>query len=575
MRRVLLGLACLAGVAGADARTPAAPEAPRLALTLRPGLAGDGGAIGHVDVTLALDAARAAAGEPLVQLPHVIFNVETVATDVADVRARDAHGALPLAMRDSGGGDEAVRAWIPARPPEGTVTIRYRAPITGRTASRGAAPPVELRSEASAFSGAGMTFLLLPPDQEARYRLSVAWDLSGLPPGAVGVSSLGDGDVAPVAPQPSARLARGFFMAGAIGHYPERAGGGAFFSAWQGAPPFDARALMEWTARLHARYLSFFRVGEAQSYGVFLRHNPVNAGGGVGLAGSFVATFGPRTDPDDLKLTLAHEMFHTFAPSIAQPAGLESSWFGEGLAVFYQRVLPLRFGMIGVDEFLADLNYHAGRYYTNALGDAPNAEVPRRFWADTRIRTLPYDRGSLYFAVVNDSMRKASGGEKSLDDLLLAMVERERAGRRLGNADWEEVLREALGEDAVAQFRAFLAGRPPLPASDAFGPCFRRTTRPLRRYVLGFDPEVLTAPRRIVRGLIPGSAAEAAGLREGDEIVRPVPQDGIQGNQTELLRLRIRRDGREFDLSYLPRGEVVDAYQWERVPGVPASACAI
>jgi len=137
------------------------------------------------------------------------------------------------------------------------------------------------------------------------------------------------------------------------------------------------------------------------------------------------------------------------------------------------------------------------------------------------------------------------------------------------------VLRADLGEAGVAEFRAMLAGRPPLPESDAFGPCFRRTTRPLRRYVLGFEPAVLTEPRRIVRGLIPGSAAEQAGLREGDEIMRPVPQDGIQGNQTQLLRLEIRRDGRTFPLSYLPRGETVDAWQWERVESVPDSRCAI
>ncbi len=35
----------------------------------------------------------------------------------------------------------------------------------------------------------------------------------------------------------------------------------------------------------------------------------------------------------------------------------------------------------------------------------------------------------------------------------------------------------------------------------------------------------------------------------------------------------IRRDGRDFPISYLPRGETVQAWQWERVPGVPDSRC--
>ncbi|NIJ15914.1 hypothetical protein [Sphingobium vermicomposti] len=36
-----------------------------------------------------------------------------------------------------------------------------------------------------------------------------------------------------------------------------------------------------------------------------------------------------------------------------------------------------------------------------------------------------------------------------------------------------------------------------------------------------------------------------------------------------------QRDGDEFDLSYLPRDEMVDTYQWERVPEVPENRCAI
>ena len=111
-----------------------------------------------------------------------------------------------------------------------------------------------------------------------------------------------------------------------------------------------------------------------------------------------------------------------------------------------------------------------------------------------------------------------------------------------------------------------LAGQTPLPDSDAFGSCFRRTTKPMRRYELGFDPEVLTESPRIVRNLIAGSAAETAGLRNGDEILRPVPQDQLQGTQDQLLKLAIRRGESTFDLAYLPRSETVAAWQWELTP---------
>jgi hypothetical protein len=39
------------------------------------------------------------------------------------------------------------------------------------------------------------------------------------------------------------------------------------------------------------------------------------------------------------------------------------------------------------------------------------------------------------------------------------------------------------------------------------------------------------------------------------------------------LTLLVTRDGKTFPITYLPRGEAVDAYQWERIAGVPDSAC--
>jgi membrane-associated protease RseP (regulator of RpoE activity) len=140
---------------------------------------------------------------------------------------------------------------------------------------------------------------------------------------------------------------------------------------------------------------------------------------------------------------------------------------------------------------------------------------------------------------------------------------------------WISLIREAHGERAVTHFHAMMDGKPIVPASNAFGPCFERTVAPLRRYELGFDSQVLMEPSRIVRGLVPDSAAARAGLRNGDRIVKPVPQDAIQADQSAMLSLLIERNGRTFPMTYLPRGAVVPAYQWRRRPGVPDRACGL
>jgi predicted metalloprotease with PDZ domain len=541
--------------------------APVLRVTLAPVANAAQHKIDAVDVTIQIEGTPVAAGTPLLQMPIVIYNVETVAKALEDLEASDAHGALPLSVRDDPeGGDEFNRHWIANRPTEGALSVRYRAPISGRLAPLGAAPPTELRADGLSFSAGGVTFLTLPAN-ETPYRVTVHWDLSALPSGAVALSSLGGGDVTSARAITADRLGQMYFMAGQIRASPLPPPSSGYFSAWQGSPPFDARALMQWTGHLYDRYVVFFK-GDARSpYAVFLRPNPVNPGGGIGQEHSFVATFDEHTVVEDLKFTLAHEMLHTFIGGLEGDENLVESWFSEGLAVYYQRVLPVRFGQMSADEFLADLNKTAGRYYTDARADTPNSEIPEHFWSDTLIRVLPYDRGSLYFATVDDAVRKASHGKRSLDDLLLAMLQRRKEHGGLHRRDWEEILDAELGARGVDDFHAMLAGKQVLPASDAFGPCFRRTTRPLRRYVLGFDPTVMAERKRIVRGVLPGSAAAKAGLRDGDEILKPFGQDSVQEDQHQTLTLQIRRDGKDLAITYLPRGETVQAHQWERVAG--------
>jgi predicted metalloprotease with PDZ domain len=561
-KRVLMAVAFwLAAVPCARA------EAPLLSVTLAPGAADAQGDVPYVDVTIVAGGVNVIGGVPLLRLALVSSNVESAANSLQSLEARDGRGMLRLTTRDDPPGPEPLRHWVADRNVSGPLTVRYRVPITNALNPRGAAPPFELRTEEGGFSGVGSIFLVLP-ETAAPYRLALNWKL---PAGATGLSSLGPGNVSLDAPGPVSRLDQVFFMGGTIHHYPDVLPQRGFMAAWLGRPPFDAAALMQWTGALYGHYESFFRATDSPPYAVFLRRNLINAGGGVEVGRSFVGTFGDKMDLEDFKLTLAHEMVHTFVGSLDGGEELANSWFAEGIAVYYERLLPWRFGAISADAFLSDVNKTAGRYYTDLLNNTPNAEIPARFWADTRVRVLPYDRGSLYFARVDSEIRRASGGTRSLDDLILAMLARRRQGQLVDQAAWNDLVTRELGDKGRGEFQAMLAGALVLPDSDAFGACFRRTTAPLRRYELGFDTKVLIEPKRIVRGLVAGSAAERAGVRNGDEIAKPVPQDAIQADQNATLTLLIRRDGGTLPITYLPRGETVMANQWARTG---ASGCA-
>ena len=407
--------------------------------------------------------------------------------------------------------------------------------------------------------------MLMAPNVTGAYRIALKWDLSAMGPGAEAVSSYGDGDV--MLPAGGiGRLAAGLYMAGHLKREP-RTTAGAFSSVWAGEPPFDPRPAMQWTSKLHAAMSRFFKDDSEPPYRVFLRYNPMNAGGGAALNRSFIVTYGTGVTGENLKSILGHEMTHTWtANSLGQ-------WYSEGNAVFYQTLLPWRAGLMTADQYLEDLNKTASRYYTNALKETPEDQVAPRFWEDTRIRVLPYDRGAMYFAVLNGKVRKASGGKRSIDDLIQHMIDRVRRGQPVNEAVWLDLLRKEIGEQGPAIHRSMMSGGLMLPASEDFGPCFHRTIRKIRQFDLGFDNASIIPAEKIVRGLKPGSEAEKAGLREGDKITYAVALDAVQGDVTRMLNLQVTRDGKTFPLTYLPRGDAVDAYQWERVPGTPGSTC--
>lgn len=554
MRRLLAVLTLLAFSA---APAPAQADAPVLTVTIAPGSAGSSGSVGHVDMEIVFEPESAAAGDPLLVLPRIYANVDTVAETMTGFSASDADGPLPLEIRDDPDGLVAFRRWAPEREPRGEVRVRYRAPVTNALPARGAAPPYDLRTEGGGVSGSGGAFIILP-EGERDYRIALRWDLSAMDDGASAAGSFGDGD-ADLAAGPADRLMRAFFMAGPLHRHPGEDEAGRFSSAWLGEPPFDTGELMDWTARLHAWMDRYFPDAGDDAYRVFLRINPVNAGGGAAMINSFLVTFNDETEPEGLKSTLAHEMVHTWAGSLE---GENNAWFSEGIAVHHQRALPLRAGMITPEDFLDDLNRTAARYYTNALIGTPNDEIAARFWEDTRVRVLPYDRGSMYFAVLDARIRDASGGARGVDDLVFETIRARRDGRPMDKAGWVALLEAELGEDGVRVHEDMMAGEVMLPPSDAFGPCFERTTASLRRFDLGFEPASLNASPRIIEGLREDSEAYRAGLHEGDEVLIPVPQDSIQGDQEATLTLRVRRGAEEVDITFLPRGEMVQAHQW-------------
>ena len=575
--RLVAAALCGSFIVSAHAR-PAPDQVhkePTLTVTLRPDAPNAAGDIEWVDVGVDVSAVQIDAGAPLLRIPLVYASVSSVADGLDGFRVMDDAGSVQLQSRDDQPGVGAHlywRHWVASRIVSGRLVVRYRAPIRLAIPRLGGGPPFDLRSDGGGIVGAGNTFLVLP-ESEQRYRILLRWDLSRLAPGSTGASSLGDGDVTTIGTVDNAN--NSYYMAGPLHRFPpDRPTDRNFRAAWLTNPPFDAPQLLTLIAKDYDALAVFFK-STLPSYRVFLRGNPYDGKGGAGLFQSFLMSYPQNRDISAwLRLTLVHEMVHAFVGSLDETLG-NGLWFSEGMAVTYQRRIPLRVGSITPERFLKDLNQTAVRYYTNQLNQVPDDEITARFWKDSRIRNLPYDRGSLYLATVDAEVRRSSQGGRSLDDLLLAMLDLRKAGKSMDTKAWLNLVTRELGSAAETEWKAMMEGKIMVPPSDAFGPCFARTAVKMRQFDLGFDQAILTQPTRIIKGLRADSAAAIAGLNDGDEILQPVQLEDIQADEAKQVTLSIRHGEEKREVTYLPRGKEVEGYLWARVSGVPDSACAL
>ncbi len=82
------------------------------------------------------------------------------------------------------------------------------------------------------------------------------------------------------------------------------------------------------------------------------------------------------------------------------------------------------------------------------------------------------------------------------------------------------------------------------------------------RFEAGFDPNSLRT--RKIMGLVKGSRAEQAGVREGDEVVRSWMLWGASDSLEGMMQLTVKReDGGEQTIRYWPRSyDKVENWIW-------------
>jgi hypothetical protein len=561
MRRLVLAIAATAALAGSAA---AQAPPPKLDLTLTPRPAE------HVlAVRVRLEHPDFKAGEGLMHLPLTLVGIPTARYDGQALSARDDQGVVPLTQSEEPPTPQGTyRRWSVTRATVGDVVVSFDAPPRNVTAATNNGPLFDLREEAGGFLGAGVGFMATPV-RPGPWRVHLAWDLGQSPSGARGVWSYGDGTVDTILPSDAVEFS--YYAGGALKRYPD-GGDSRFGYYWASDPPFDPADLARRIQALYGSMSAFFG-DTTSSYRVFARSNPYLGAGGTSLAHSFMFGYHGPSKPtaDTLQLLIAHEMAHTW-PAMQGEHG-DTAWYSEGTAEYYSLALSWRAHAISLEKVIATLNERADAYYTNPFRALSNPEAAKKFWTDPIAQTVPYGRGWLYLIQTDAEIRQASTGARSLDDVVKAIYARQRAGQPFGVPAWLELVGKELGPaKAKAGYDRMASGGLMVPPKEAFTPCLDVVRHDVRPIELGFARSSLNDDR-VVRDLVPGSAADRAGVRNGDVITAMGDFDKVRRDETLPFTLTLRRNGSETTVSYLPRGPAQEGWRWARNPKAPESAC--
>lgn len=561
MRAVLLLVAALLFAAPALAADP-----PKLDVVLTPHATG--GPDSHMAVKMTMQAPKLAAGAGLVRVPLRLVGIPRPDWGKDNLTARDDAGPIPLTETDEPPTPQGVyHRWSVARATQGDVVVSWKAPPRRVTAATNNGPLFDLREEAGGFAGSGNGFFAAPV-VSGPWKVRLQWDLSAAPPGSRGVWSLGEGTVDTVTSAETLQFS--YYYVGPIHSYPV-GGDNKFSFYWLSDPPFDPNELGDKMRALYGSMAKFF--DDDGSYRVFVRRNPFKGTGGTGLARSF--TFGYNFDAkptvDSLQGLLAHEMAHTW-PAMQGEHG-NTAWYSEGTAEYYSTVLSYRAGAIAVDKVAKTFNDRASAYYSNPHVALTNPQAAAIFWTDPVAQTVPYGRGWMYLQQTDAAIRAASKGRRSLDDVVKEIRRRQVAEKPYGIPIWLELVGKEIGPAAAkAGYDHMVAGGLLKPPTNLYAPCLTVVRHDVRPFQLGFARASLNDDR-VVRELVPGSAADRAGVKNGDVVVESSDINDVRRDEALSLTLTLRRGEAQQTVTYLPRGTPVEGYGWARDPKVPDAAC--
>lgn len=429
-------------------------------ITLKPYENGE--TITRLDVTMEFDTPECGENGELCRIMLTGYSVPGCDPQVFE--ASDRLGEIPYTTCEVKEYPYEYKVYHVTRPVEGALCVRCTIYPREYKPDHRCGPYFDFKAEAGGANASGL--VLLPEFKGYEGEITICWDGSEMSEGCRGVNAFGEGDFTKVCELETIRTS--YFAFGRLHSISE----GDFGFYWFGEPYFDTAAIAEYTKKLYAVMAPFFR--DTQSvYRIFLRKDPYKNSGGTAQKRSYIWGWNDHqpVSVEAKKTILAHEMVHNWPHLKSEPYGI-TTWYSEGAAEYYSVILPLRAGLITKEQALKEIQGWTDSYYTNPTRHLENIEAAKICWEDRRAQKLAYGRGAFFLANTDAKIRLATGGNASIDDVVLSLLERDPYGQILGNEDFIETVKAVSGLDIREDWEIMRTGTHFAPHPDSFDSLF-------------------------------------------------------------------------------------------------------
>lgn len=329
--------------------------------------------------------------------------------------------------------------------------------------------------------------------------------------------------------------------------------------ALRGAWQFTDEALCHLTQQVLDMENAFWGDGSLPYFLITLTPGEEGGFAGVGQKSSFLVLADPNASLNALKGILAHELFHRWNPGQMLLVGPRDNygWFFEGFTNFYVRRLLLRVGLISDEDFLKEYNEVFFGYYSSPfLNFTPqqiqDAYEDKTMSLDRRFYNLAYQKGEMLALRWDSSIRTASQGASSLDDVMHGLLAIAKVSKgQVSESDLITLCSSHGYKDVGTDLEAYIdAGETVNFDADALG--LGTEIKSVERVLFdpGFDYSLARATKTI-QGVQTGSKAYQAGLRNGQEYV----SDDYRFDPNREASVVVRQNGQEQTTMYYPQGQ--------------------